>query len=191
MDPHPRMEPAEPPYGSVVQKWLDRIMPSGMPPLALFRTLARDERLFGKFMSGGLLDRGNLSLRQREIIIHRTTALCGANYEWGVHSAVFAGKAGLDERQLQCLASGTPSDEAWHPVETVLIRLCDELHMSSAISDALWREVRACLTPEAILEAIMLAGYYHTVSFLTNGLRLPMEDGTQPISAFGDACGDE
>lgn len=183
------MEPAQPPYSVFVQEWLDRIMPPGMAPLALFRTLARDERLFGKFMSGGLLDRGRLSLRQREIIIHRTTALCGADYEWGVHAAVFAGKAGLDARQLHSLASGTRCDEIWHPVEAGLIGLCDELHASSTISDALWAEIRTGLTPEAILEAIMLAGFYHTVSYLSNGLRLTLEDGTQPISAFADGIG--
>ena len=29
-------------------------------------------------------------------MIDRTTALCGADYEWGVHIAVFAEKAALD-----------------------------------------------------------------------------------------------
>ena len=46
----------------------------GKPPLVLFTTLARDPRLFQKFFAGGLLDRGNLTLRQRELAIVRTTA---------------------------------------------------------------------------------------------------------------------
>src|SRR5262249_14741974 len=41
-----RIEPAQPPFSPEVQAWLDRIMPPGVPPLALFTTLARDERLF-------------------------------------------------------------------------------------------------------------------------------------------------
>ena len=36
-----------------------------------------------------------LSLRHRELLILRTTARCGAEYEWGVHVQVFAAKAGL------------------------------------------------------------------------------------------------
>jgi hypothetical protein len=33
---------------------------------------------------------------------------------------------------------------------------------------------------EALLELLMLAGFYHTVSYLTNALRLPLElDGTR------------
>jgi hypothetical protein len=32
----------------------------------------------------------SLSMRQREIVINRVTALCGCEYEWGVHIAFFA-----------------------------------------------------------------------------------------------------
>ena len=70
-----RIAPAQPPFEPEVQAWLDRTMPAGKPPLALFTTLARDTRLFVKFFSAGLLDRGHLTLRQREVVIHRTAAL--------------------------------------------------------------------------------------------------------------------
>lgn len=64
-------------------------MPPDVPPLALFRTVARNGRVFGRLMAGGLLDKGSLFLREREILIDRTSALCGAEYEWGVHVAFF------------------------------------------------------------------------------------------------------
>jgi hypothetical protein len=67
-----RIAPAPAPYAPDIQAWLDRTMPPGQPPLVLFTTLARDPRLFTKFFSAGLLDRGHLTLRQREIVIHRT-----------------------------------------------------------------------------------------------------------------------
>ena len=76
-----RIAPASAPFPAEVQAWLDRTMPPGQPPLQLFTTLARDPRLFGKFFAGGLLDRGHLTLRQREVVIHRTTARCGSEYE--------------------------------------------------------------------------------------------------------------
>ena len=60
-----RIAPAQPPFDSEVQDWLDKTMPPGTPPLILFTTLANDPRLFKKFFSGVLLDRGNLTLRQR------------------------------------------------------------------------------------------------------------------------------
>ncbi|MGJ7512449.1 hypothetical protein [Variovorax sp. GT1P44] len=73
-----RITPAEPPFPAGIQSLLDGLM-RGKPPLVLFTTLARDPRLFQKFFAGGLLDRGNLTLRQRELVIARTTALCRSN----------------------------------------------------------------------------------------------------------------
>src|SRR5208282_5338550 len=61
---NPRMAPATAPFSAVIESWLERTMPPGAAPLSLFTTLARDERLFVKFFSGGLLDRGHLTLRQ-------------------------------------------------------------------------------------------------------------------------------
>jgi hypothetical protein len=75
-----------------IQEAIDAIM-RGAPPLLLFMTMARDRRLFFKFFNSGLLDRGNLTIRDREIVIDRVTASCGAEYEWGVHVSVYAEKA--------------------------------------------------------------------------------------------------
>ena len=84
----------------------------GKPPLLLFTTLARDRRLFFKFFNSGLLDRGHLTIRQREIVIDRVTASCGAEYEWGVHVSTFAAKAGLGEDEIASLTTGGPDDDA-------------------------------------------------------------------------------
>lgn len=100
-----RVEPARPPFAPDIAEIIEQAM-RGKPPLHLFATLARDPRLARKFFAGGLLDKGNLSLRQREVIIDRTTALCRSEYEWGVHVAVYAGKAGLTEEQIRSTATG-------------------------------------------------------------------------------------
>ena len=55
-------------------------------------------RAWDKFRAGSLLDRGPLSLREREIVIDRTCALTGCEYEWGVHVALFAKAAAADRR---------------------------------------------------------------------------------------------
>src|SRR5262245_16609861 len=108
-----RIAPQAPPFAPEVQAALDRLLPPGRPPLVLFSTLARDPRLFGKFFAGGLLDRGRLTLRQRELVIARTTARCGSEYEWGVHVALFGARVGFDDAQLASLVSGTPDDVCW------------------------------------------------------------------------------
>lgn len=122
-----RMAPAAEPLPEDIQHAIDAIM-RGRPPLSLFTTLARDRRLFFKFFNSGLLDRGHLTIRQREIVIDRVTAACGAEYEWGVHVSVFATKAGLTEAQIMSLTMGGSDDTCWTDADRVLIRLCDSLH---------------------------------------------------------------
>ena len=169
-----RIAPAQPPVPADIQAALERVMP-GKPPLRLFTTLARDPRLFGRFFGGGLLDRGHLTLRQREIVIGRTTALCRSEYEWGVHIAIFGARVGFTPPQIASLAHGTPDDACWSAQERTLLRLCDALHRNCDLDDALWQPLRADFSEEAMLELLMLAGFYRTVSYLTNALRLPLE----------------
>lgn len=171
----PRVEPASPPFPAAIQDLIDRIVPPGTPPFLLFTTLARDPRLFERFVGKGLLGKGNLTLRQREIVIDRVTAQCGSEYEWGLHVAFFAEKIGLNDAQLHSIVHGGADDGCWQKDDALLIRLCDSLHRSCDVDDGLWKELRAVFTPEALIEAMMLAGNYRTVAYLTNSLRLPME----------------
>jgi hypothetical protein len=100
--------------------------------------------------------------------------------EWGVHVSIFAAKAGLTEAQIASLVAGGPDDDCWDDEDRVLIRLCDGLQRSCAIDDDVWTQLTAHHSDEAILELLMLAGTYRTVSYLVNGLRLPLEPGAPP-----------
>jgi alkylhydroperoxidase family enzyme len=175
MSQSPRIAPADAPYPAEVQARFDALMPPGIAPLVLFRVLARDQRLFQRFMGGGLLDKGHLTLRQREIVIHRVTAQCGSEYEWGVHAAFFAKRAGFDSEALRSTVHGGADDACWSVEDGLLIRFCDALQAACSVEDALWDELRAVFSEEAVLELLLLAGFYRTVSTLTNTLRLPPE----------------
>lgn len=170
-----RIAPAQPPYTGATQAAFDQIMPPGMAPLVLFTTMARDERLFERFRGGSLLDRGHLTLRQREIVIDRITALSGSEYEWGVHVYFFAERAGLDAAQQHSLVRGSSEDPCWAPDEQRLIRACDALHQTCNMDDDQWQALRGTFSEEALIELLMLAGFYRMVSYLTNALRLPLE----------------
>jgi alkylhydroperoxidase family enzyme len=170
-----RIAPASPPYESAIAAELDRIMPPGVEPLVLFRTMARSPRVFARMFAGGLLDKGPLALRQREIVIDRTTARLGCEYEWGVHIAFFAERVGLDAEQVAATVSGPADAACWSAPEQALIALVDDLVDRRAIGDASWATVRSHFDEAQILEAIALVGYYHTISFLCRGLELPLE----------------
>src|SRR5271157_6016958 len=176
-----RIAPAPSPLPADIQQAIDAVM-RGNPPLLLFTTLARDRRLFFKFFSSGLLDRGHLTIRQREIVIDRVTAACDAEYEWGVHVSTFATRAGLSEEQIASLTTGGPEDPCWDDGDRLLIQLCDSLHRSCTVDDDLWARLSTYHSDEAILELLMLAGAYRTVSYLVNSLRLPLEDGARTFS---------
>ena len=176
-----RMAPAPTPLAPDVQAAIEAVM-KGAPPLLLFTTLARDHRLFFKLFNAGLLDRGNLTLRQREIVIDRVTAACNAEYEWGVHVSAFATAAGLTEAQIVSLTIGAPQDDCWEPGDSALIRFCDSLHRNCDIDDELWAELSSQHSDEAMLELLMLAGTYRMISYLVNALRLPLEVGARRFS---------
>ena len=171
----PRIAPAAPPYEPEIASALERIMPSGVPPLVLFRTMARSPRVFGKMFAGGLLDKGPLSLRQREIVIDRTTARLGCEYEWGVHIAFFAKRAGFADEHVAATVTGPRNAACWTPDEQALIGLVDDLVDQHAVSDPTWAALSARFDEKQVLEAIALVGYYHSISFLCRGLDLPLE----------------
>lgn len=169
-----RIEPGKPPFSDAVQSVFDRLMPPGVPPLVLFTTLARSERAFSRFMAASLLDKGPVSLRDREIMINRTCARCRSEYEWGVHLSLFAKAVGFSEAEVAA-TMGPSMSSCWNIHEQLIVRLADELHDTSSISDALWDGLRAEFSDEQIVELILLGGFYHTVAYLTNGLKLPLE----------------
>ena len=80
----PRIAPATPPYEPQIAEALLRIMPPGVEPLLLFRTMAKSPRVFAKMFAGGLLDKGPLALRHREIVIDSGSQWRGhdAPLEW-------------------------------------------------------------------------------------------------------------
>jgi len=178
-----RVEPVAPPYPPELQAVFDRIMPPGVPPLTLFTTLARVPRTYERFRAGGLLDKGPLSLRQREIVIDRTCGRCGCAYEWGVHVAFFGERVALTPEQVRATAHGDANDPVWTDEERLLIRVVDELHDAAQISDALWEALAKTFSLEQIFETIALVGFYHTVSFFANGLKLPLESFGTPFPA--------
>ncbi len=119
-------------------------------------------------MAGALLDRGRISLRSRELMILRTCARCGAEYEWGVHVAVFGAKAQWNPEQIRASVHGGTGDPCWSVEDRLVIGLADQLHDTNHVDDALWRELAAHFAPEQLVELIMLAGLYHAVSYLIN-----------------------
>jgi alkylhydroperoxidase family enzyme len=169
-----RIAPLEPPYAPEIQQQFDRIM-RGAPPLMLFRVIAGNARAWEKFRAGSLLDRGPLSLREREIVIDRTCAHTGCEYEWGVHVSAFAEAAHLTDAQVRATVLEGADAPCWSAAEQALIAAVDALHLRASLGDDEFKALSAHYDDAKIFEIILLCGFYRTVSYLANGLDLPLE----------------
>src|SRR5580693_1968144 len=112
-----RIAPLDPPYQPEIEAALRKWMPpdSEAEPLRLFRTLAVHEDLASRMrpLGAGILGHGRIAPRDREIIIHRTCARTGAEYEWGVHAVAFGKPLGLTDEQIAATVQGAADDPAW------------------------------------------------------------------------------
>ena len=170
----PRIAPLEPPYTPEVEDALKRLMGDAeVEPLRLFRTIAHHEVLLNRFRQIGsaLLSFGTLEAIERETVIHRVTARAGAEYEWGVHAALFAPRVGLDAERTWAGAAEDFDDER----QRLLVRMADELHETATVSDDLYAELERRWPAQQIVELICLAGFYRLVSYLCNALRIEPE----------------
>lgn len=181
-----RIPPLSPPWSDDVRAGFEAIMPPGMAPLVLFRTLATSPRAWARFRAGALLDKGPLDLRRREIVILRACALAGCEYEWGVHVGLFARAAGLDRARIAAtlVEDGGHEVGLWTEAERALLAATDALHARSALSDAEYGALAAAFAPDQIIEVLMLAGYYRTVSYVCGGLALPLEPFAARFAAY-------
>ena len=156
-------------------------MPPGAeaPPLALFRTIVKHESLSERMRGLGATFLGRsslLSARTRELLILRTCARCGAEYEWGVHVAAFAVAVGLTDDVVSETVRRAPSTTGKLDARDELaIELADQLHDASSLNDPTWAKLRAHFSETKVLEMIALVGFYHLIAFIVNSVRIELE----------------
>lgn len=179
-----------PPYEPEIGQLLASMMPPGVAPIGLFRTFAKNPTMTaamrdwgGYELSSGL----SLTLRDREIVIDRVCARCACEYEWGVHIAFFAERAELTAAQITSLTHGNAADACWtEDRDRALIDAVDALHDSNDLDDVQWDRIASHLDSAQMLDLLMLAGWYHAISFTANAARVPLEEGAP---RFADVVG--
>lgn len=176
----PRIQPLEPPYEEAIAAALAKWMPPGaaVEPLKLFRTLLRNPQLSERMrpLGAALLAHGSIAPQEREIVIDRVCARCGCEYEWGVHVAAFGPTLGIPQEHVLATASAPAEAPQWSEREALLIQLADELHETATFSDGLWEKLRAHWSDSQLIELLVLAGWYHLISFVANAARVTNED---------------
>jgi alkylhydroperoxidase family enzyme len=178
----PRIAPVEPPYDADTAAALEALG----PPLALFRVFARRPdraraiHAWGRYYLSRQLA---LSLRHRELIIDRTTALCGAEYEWGIHISAFADKAELTAEQTRSVTAGSPDDTCWDSGDRAVLRAVDALHARNDLGDDDWAALVEAVGPDGAIDVLLLCGWYHAISYVARAARLDQEPGTPTFAS--------
>lgn len=110
--------------------------------------------------------RTSLSARVREIAILSVAAATSCAFESYAHERV--GRAvGLTELELKSLADGR--FEGADPVEAAAYRLCELLNQDRfPVEDTEFRDLRTRLGDTALIELVVLVGYYRTLAQLLN-----------------------
>jgi alkylhydroperoxidase family enzyme len=142
----------------------------------IFTTIAHHPRLLRRWTAFGgvLLFRGELSGRDRELLILRTAWNCQAHYEWD-HHVTIGRRAGLTDDEIARVTDG-PGADGWTPDEAALLRAADELHDHNRIDDGTWAALAAVHSPAQLVEICMVVGQYHLVAFTLNSLGVQLED---------------
>jgi alkylhydroperoxidase family enzyme len=141
--------------------------------------MGHNPRLTKRFavVVSGLLAKGVLQGRAREIVILRMGWRCGSIYEFGQHTAIGldAGLTGEEIRQLTL----PPEEGPWDSDELALIRFVDELYDSNVVSNATWATLARRWVPGELVELLIVAGFYWMVSGFLNSCRIPVEPGAR------------
>jgi hypothetical protein len=187
-----RIEPVEEPFPPEIEALFARMIPPGIPPLRVARTFARNRRMahaMSEWMGYELSTALSVDLRAREIIIGRTCALCGCEYHWGLHMAVWSERAGFTDEQMRSIAGGSSADRCWTaPRDRALMELAEQLHEHSDVDDPLWAELQGYFDEGQLLDLLALCGWYHAVSFILRAARVELEPG---LVRFADVAAPE
>jgi alkylhydroperoxidase family enzyme len=183
-----RLIPLEAPFEPEAARQLERMMPPGVPPIGLFRLFARNPPMAGAVHHWGRYTLGRefaLGRREREIVIDRTCARTGCEYEWGVHVTMFAERVGLTTEQVRSLTQGGPLDSCWDDEsERLLIEATDMLHDTNDVDDELWARLAQHFDQQQLTDLLLLTGWYHAISYVARAGRLALEPGAPRFADF-------
>jgi alkylhydroperoxidase family enzyme len=149
----------------------------GEEPLNIMRTLAYNEQVFKRFnrFAGGLLFRGELPEREREIVILRVGWNCRAVYEFGQHT-VIGRRAGLSDDEIRRLC--LPAEQSgFNGDDAVLVAMADELCADDCVGDETWALLEKRWNPSELVELVVVAGTYRLVSGFLNTMGVELDEG--------------
>lgn len=109
------------------------------------------------------------------MLISRTTARAGAEYEWGVHAAGPGLEAGLDQDLLEAFVTQPAEAAVFDEHTRLLVTAADELHDQATLSESTWLKLQQAYDDAQLVELLLLTGWYRTLSTVMTSVALPFE----------------
>lgn len=120
-----------------------------------------------------------LTVRDKELLILRTTWLIKADNEFAQH-LILGRRAGLNDAEMQRV-QGDANDPDWNDNDAALIRAADELHGNSRISDDTFVKLASHYSEKQIMDIIFLMGTYRLLGTAVNSFNIPLDSGMENL----------
>jgi 4-carboxymuconolactone decarboxylase len=177
----PRITPIDAKLQEPLKSKMARIFPPDRPAPHLYLSVAKNESLFidmidmGFITPTGLMDRRTIPSRLRELLILRTCAKAGNDYEFDLHVKTISGKMGLSKPEIEDLKNPDIDDDLWPTAERALIAMTDELVQNISLTDEVFERLSGKFSEAELIEMVQLVGLYTTVAMMV-GLIHPEPD---------------
>lgn len=125
-----------------------------------------------------LSEESSLSPRERELLILRTSWLCGNPALWSTHAAR-ARALGMTTDEIRRVARG-PDAGGWSAAEATLLRVADQLYRNSSIADATWKALMASADLLHAMDVVETVNHFTMLSLMYNSF------GVQPDEPVND-----
>jgi 4-carboxymuconolactone decarboxylase len=122
--------------------------------------------------------KGGLSGADRELAILVAGREVEAPYEWAAHEPLGL-KEGVRPEAIEVLRHQRPST-GLEPREALIVDVVRGLYREHRIPDDLYQKAEAEFGRKALVEIVVLAGYYGMIGYVLNAFEADLPEGVEP-----------
>ena len=176
MTEHPDVAPLT--HDDAVRAATEAGVPAYMADLNVFKVLLR-RPLVGRALNdliAGLIFKGTLDPRLRELIIMRTAWTTGSSYEWSQHWALCE-RIGIPPEDIVGVRDW-PNHPGFDAADQAALSATDEALSGGYVTPATRRRCLDALggDPDLLLELLAAIGNWSLFAFLLRSLEVPLDD---------------
>jgi alkylhydroperoxidase family enzyme len=143
------------------------VLPTGIPPLHLFRIMAHSPSTLPHVISLGTACFRDTSLSPylRELVCLLNAKRLSCDYQWKQHFQI-AKSIGIQEAKLSAIAAGDVSGEVWAVEEKALLAFLDAVIKGPEIDDVVFATARIHFSDQVLVEVVTMQVRFLPSSFL-------------------------